>query len=52
MSAHFVQGDVKGVKQQDGSPRNTNPFFVMLGFPGPVQRAQSGRGYVCYASFA
>jgi hypothetical protein len=32
MSAHFVHGDVKGVKQQDGSPRNTDPFFVMLGF--------------------
>jgi hypothetical protein len=31
MSAHFVHGDVKGVKQQDGSPRNTDPFFVMLG---------------------
>jgi hypothetical protein len=44
-----VQGDVKGVKQQDGWPRNTNPFFVVLGFPGQVQ---SGRGFLWYASIA
>jgi hypothetical protein len=49
MSAHFVQGGVKGVKQQDGWPHNTTPFFVMLGFTAQVQ---SDRGFLWYASLA
>jgi hypothetical protein len=49
MSAHFVQGDGKGVALQDGSPRNINLLFVMPGFTGAVQ---SDRDFLWCASFA
>jgi hypothetical protein len=39
MSAHFAQGLMKGVKQQNGSPRN-NPFFVMLARRLSAERAE------------